>query len=39
MLATDAEFDIRAGCAPQLAGHLDQLANAILIERNKRIFR
>src|SRR4051794_35150353 len=37
MLATDAQFNIRPGCAAFLTGDFDQLANTVLIERDKWI--
>ena len=32
VLAADAELDLRAGAAPQLTGHLDQLADTFLVD-------
>jgi glyoxylate carboligase len=37
VLAADADFQIGARLAAQLRGHLDQLADAFLIEHGERI--
>jgi hypothetical protein len=37
VLAADADFEVGVGCAPALHGHLDQLADAFLVEDAERI--
>ena len=37
LLAADAELDVRAGLTPQLRCHLDEAADASLVELGERI--
>ena len=37
MLTADTQFDVRAGLLAELSSHLNQLANAILIQLLERI--
>ena len=37
MLAADAQLEVGPGAPPQLAGHLDQLADARLVEHLERV--
>ena len=37
VLAADAEFDVRAGLLAELNGHLNELADAVLVKTSERI--